>query len=126
MEPRMTDTSTLNGMEVKAFDTLIAEARERYLNTISDVLDDEVKRFILMQDRAALLEDAALFVCFMLALKVAEVRTPAGAVIDAKDPLRAWWPLEKRIKAEVAPMLLEYGKEAAAARVKGAAEEAAS
>jgi hypothetical protein len=36
-------------MEVKAFDTLIAEARERYLNTISDALDDEVKRFILMQ-----------------------------------------------------------------------------
>lgn len=116
------EPTTLNGMEVKAFDDLIAAARERYLNTISDALDEEVKRFILMQDRVALLEDAALFVCFMLALKVAEVRTPAGAVIDSKDPLKAWWPLEKRIKAEVGPMLLEYGKEAAAAQVKGIAE----
>jgi hypothetical protein len=119
------ETQTLNGMDIKPFDQLIAEVREGYLNGISDILDEALAKFILPADRIALLQDAGLFLCFLVALKTAEVQTPAGALMDKKDPLRAWWQIGKRIDKEVPVMLLEYGREAAAAQVKGTGEEPA-
>lgn len=116
------EPQTLNGMEVVPFDQQIAEARERYMTAISDVLDAELVRLILPADRVALLHDAAMFVPFMAALKCAEVKTPAGTPIGPKDALREWWPIEKKIKAEVAPMVLEWGKEASLRHLQGTGE----
>jgi hypothetical protein len=104
------------------FEEMTAEAREAYTTAISEALDEAVSRFILPADRVAVLHDAGMFLCFLVALKIAEVQTPAANVMDAKDPLRAWWKLHKVIDKEVAPMLLEYGREAAARKVHGAAE----
>jgi hypothetical protein len=109
----------VNGMELQPFEEMIGESRERILNATSDALDAELARFIIPSDRIAFLEDFAKFACFMAALKVAEVKTPALAVIDAKEPLRAWWPIGKMLDKEIAPMLLEYGREAANAQLKG-------
>ena len=117
-------TTALNGMELRPFDEMIGESRERILNATSDALDAELARYVIPSDRIAFLQDFAKFACFMAALKVAEVRTPAGALIDAKDPLRAWWPIGKMIDKEVAPMLLEYGREAASHQLKGAGNAA--
>lgn len=113
----------VNGMDVRPFAQLLEEARERYTTAIGDALDEEMKNFLLPSDRVAVLEDAALFLCFIVALKKAEVLTPFTNGIDAKDPLRAWWPIKKRIDAEVGPMLLEFGREAAARQMKGTADE---
>lgn len=111
-----------NGMPMKSFDDLIAESRERYTNAISDALDAELSRFILPADRVALLHDAGQFLCFMVALKLAEVQTPAGTPMEKRDPLRAWWKLGKLIDKEVLAMLLDYGREAAARKLQGTGE----
>lgn len=112
----------LNGMEVVPFDQQIAEARERYMSAISEALDAELARLIIPSDRVALLHDAALFVPFMAALKCAEAKTPAGTPIGLKDASREWWPIEKKIKAEVATMLLAWGKEASLRHLQGTGE----
>jgi hypothetical protein len=109
----------VNGMEVMPFEQLIADARERYMTACSDALDAELGRLVIPADRVAMLEDFTLFSCFMGALKTAEVQTPAGALMDRKDPLRAWWKLGKAVDKEVAVRLLEYGREAVAAQLKG-------
>lgn len=109
----------LNGMEVVPFEQQIADARERFMTACSDALDAELERLIIPADRVALLEDFTLFACFLGALKTAEVQTPAGALMDRKDPLRAWWRLGKAVDKEVAVRLLDYGREAEAAQLKG-------
>lgn len=118
------ESNRLNGMEVVPFAEQIAEARERYMTVCSDALDAELERLIIPSDRVAMLEDFTLFSCFLGALKTAEVQTPAGATMDRKDPLRAWWKLGKAIDKEVSVRLLEYGREAAAAQVKGTGDAA--
>lgn len=117
------ESERVNGMEFKSFEEMLDESRERYTTGISDILDAELARFPLSMNRVQLLQDAALFVCSLIALKTAEVQTPESALMDAKDPLRAWWPIEKRIKAEVGPWLLEYGREASARQMKGTGDE---
>ena len=116
--------SQLNGMEAVSLDDQIAASRERYMTAVSDALDAELSRFLLPCDRVALLEDFTLFSCFLGALKTAEVQTPAGALMDRKDPLRAWWKIGKAVDKEVAVRLLEYGREAEAAQVKGTGDAA--
>lgn len=110
----------VNGMAIKPFEELVGEVREQYLNTISDAMDEALAKFILPWDRVSLLMDAGPFLCFLISLKLAEVQTPVGATMDKKDPLRAWWKLGKEIDKAVAPMLLEYGREAAARQMQGA------
>lgn len=116
--------TALNGMEVIPFEQQIAEARERYLTAISDALDAEVRRFILPSDRIAILHDAALFCVFMTALKIAEVRTPAGAPIEARDGIREWWPIKKQLDEKLPSMLSEWGIEARQHQLKGTGDEA--
>lgn len=115
---------TLNGMEVVPFEQLIADARERYCNAISDALDAEVARFVIPSDRIALLHDAAAFCVFMCALKCAEVRTPAGTPIDSRAGIKEWRPIKKKLDDELGPMLVEWGIAARQAQVKGSGDEA--
>lgn len=112
-------SDTLNGMAVISFEQQIEESRKRIMTATSDALDGELARYIIPADRIAFLQDFAKFACFMAALKVAEVKTPAGTLIDRRDPLRAWWPIGKQIDKEVAPMLLNYGREVEALQMKG-------
>jgi hypothetical protein len=92
----------VNGMEVVPFEQQIADARERYMTACSDALDAELERLVIPADRVAMLEDFTLFACFLGALKTAEVQTPPDALMDRKDPLRAWWKLGKAVDKEVA------------------------
>lgn len=114
----------MNGMDLASFEERVGEAREAYCNAISEALDQALLRFLLPGDRISLLQDAAMFTSFMIAIKAAEVKTPAGQPIDRRAALKEWWPIEKKIKAEVAPMLLEWGREAEARKVEGSGEVA--
>jgi hypothetical protein len=117
------ETQSLNGMDVVPFEQLLAEARQRYLNAVSDAIDAEVARFILQQDRIAILHDAALFCVFLAALKCAEVRTPAGTTIETRDGIREWHPIKKQLLDKVPTMLVEWGIEARKLQLKGTAED---
>lgn len=116
------EATILNGMEVKPFEQMLAEVREVYLTLISDALDEALAKFVLPSDRIAVLHDAAVFCAFMAAVKCAEVSTPAGTSIESRDGLKQWWPIIKKLKDGVAPMLLEWGVEARQQQVKGTGE----
>jgi hypothetical protein len=112
-------SEAVNGMELKPFVEMIAESRGRIMNAVSDALDAELERYVIPADRIALLQDFVQFACFLGALKTAEVQTPAGVPMHHRDPLRAWFPIAKQIDKEVAPRLLDYGREVEAAQLKG-------
>lgn len=114
----------VNGMEPQSFDEKVAEARQRYMEAISEALDAEIVRFMIPADRVAILQDAAVFATFLCAVKAAECVTPAGTKVERRAAMQQWWPIQKRIIKEVAPMLLEFGREAEARKVQGTGEVA--
>lgn len=120
----MMESSPVNGMNLQSFEERIEEVRAFYLNGISDVMDEALAKFMLPGDRISLLKDAAPFVCFMLAIKAAECKTPARSQIERKTALAQWWPLQKIILKDVPAMLLEFGRAAERTKLKGTGETA--
>lgn len=119
----MADTKERNGTELGApIEERLAAARAKICTAFDEAVDEALSLFVLPSHRLAVLEDAAKFTGFLSAVKAAEVMTPAGQPMERRSALKHWWKIEKAIKAEVPPMLLEFGKEAEAARVQGAAE----
>lgn len=114
----------LNGMTLQDFDEKIAEARQRYMDAISEALDAELVRFMIPADRVSILQDAAIFATFLCVVKAAECVTPAGTPLERRTAMQQWWPIQKRIIKEVAPMLLEFGREAETRKVQGTGEVA--
>ncbi|HEV2079421.1 MAG TPA: hypothetical protein VGR19_05940 [Allosphingosinicella sp.] len=102
-----TTESDVNGAPVLTIEQRLEQVREVYTQGISDILDRCMDEFVLPQDQEALLDDAAQFAVYLLAIKKVEVRRQAA---DKKSLLAAYWPLEKAIKKEVPGMLLEFAK----------------
>ncbi|MBA2684745.1 MAG: hypothetical protein H0U66_09665 [Gemmatimonadaceae bacterium] len=99
------------------FEEQLAEKREFYSTAISDTLDFVLEDVILAGDRTMLLQDAAMFMVFLLATKIAAA---AGAeATDRKAVLAAYWPLEKAIKAEIPGMLMQFVDAAKAVEPQG-------
>jgi hypothetical protein len=97
----------LNGAAVEPIEERLLRLRAVYSQGISDILDRCLEELILPADQEAMLQDAAEFVVFVLAIKVAEAR--AQGLGKAKI-LAAYWPIEKAIKKEVPAKLLEFAK----------------
>jgi hypothetical protein len=98
----MTAYEPLNGHD---FDARRDQVREAYLNAFSDIVDRALEEFILPTEREQIIQDVALFVPFLMAVKLAEQKANG---LDKSALLSGWWPMQRRMKVEVPEMLLNF------------------
>ena len=98
----MKESEELNGVVVD-FEQRRSAIRETLLGAVNDITSRVLDEFILPHEREQILQDVAMFVPFLMAVKTTEERRQE---IDKKFLLAAWWPIEKRIKREVPEQLL--------------------
>lgn len=96
----------MNG--VQPLEERLAEAREFYATFIADAMDRILEQFIFPADRQALCLDAAQYCVFLLTLKSLE---STGQEQTLKNAMRAYWPIEKAIKAQLPGMFMEFTRE---------------
>jgi hypothetical protein len=100
------NTTELNG--TPTLDEQLQALRQVYMQGVSDIIDRCLDELVLPAQKEAMIQDAAQFVLFLLAIKVAEVR---GLGLERQQLLAAYWPLEKLIKKELPGMLLQFARE---------------
>lgn len=95
----------LNGAAL--FEEQRQRVRQVYMQGISDIMDRCLGEFILPDDQASILSDAAQFLVMLMASKTVDVRQQEPTRLNL---LAAYWPIEKAIKKEVPAALIELAR----------------